>query len=171
MFYQPSTHQAQDEGFNQELLRGFCQQLSKSTFCINRIHPRLIETQQLSVQLQMQYDRAGVHRCHQQIAIQRCQPRVQLPLHPLVAHEHRPKLKRHNTHTHAVGAHVAAAVALLLNCACSIWVHAAAQEVASQSFGNWSTANLSEVRSNLAATSLPNQGLAIFAGGNSTSCD
>ena len=37
--------------------------------------------------------------------------------------------------------------------------------------GNWSTAVLSEARSALAATSLPNQGLAIFAGGTSTSCD
>ncbi len=37
--------------------------------------------------------------------------------------------------------------------------------------GNWSAANLSEARSYLAATSLPNQGLAIFAGGQGTSCD
>ncbi len=32
--------------------------------------------------------------------------------------------------------------------------------------GRWSTANLSVARFSLAATSLPNQGLAIFAGGN-----
>jgi hypothetical protein len=31
--------------------------------------------------------------------------------------------------------------------------------------GSWSTAQLSVARLNLAATSLPNQGLAIFAGG------
>jgi hypothetical protein len=37
--------------------------------------------------------------------------------------------------------------------------------------GNWSTAVLSEARYYLAATSLPYQGLAIFAGGYSTSCD
>ena len=37
--------------------------------------------------------------------------------------------------------------------------------------GNWSTAVLSEARSVLAATSLPNQGLAIFAGGAGTWCD
>jgi hypothetical protein len=37
--------------------------------------------------------------------------------------------------------------------------------------GNWSTAVLSEARYGLAATSLPNQGLAIFAGGQGTSCD
>jgi hypothetical protein len=37
--------------------------------------------------------------------------------------------------------------------------------------GNWSTANLSVASYYLAATSLPNQGLAIFAIGSSTSCD
>ena len=37
--------------------------------------------------------------------------------------------------------------------------------------GNWSTAVLSEARLYLAVTSLPNQGLAIFAGGQGTSCD
>ncbi len=37
--------------------------------------------------------------------------------------------------------------------------------------GNWTTANLSEARWTLAATSLPNQGLAVFAGGRGTSCD
>jgi hypothetical protein len=34
------------------------------------------------------------------------------------------------------------------------------------SSGNWSTAVLSVARGQLSATSLPNQGLAIFAGGN-----
>jgi hypothetical protein len=34
------------------------------------------------------------------------------------------------------------------------------------SSGRWSTAVLSVARSNLAAMSLPNQGLAIFAGGD-----
>jgi hypothetical protein len=37
--------------------------------------------------------------------------------------------------------------------------------------GNWSTAVLSEARGLLAATSLPNQGLAIFAGGLGLLCD
>jgi hypothetical protein len=68
-------------------------------------------------------------------------------------------------------AHVAAAVAVLLHCACSLLVHAAAQKVALETFGNWSTANLSEARYRLAATSLPNQGLVIFAGGQGVSCD
>ena len=34
--------------------------------------------------------------------------------------------------------------------------------------GTWTTAALREARANLAATSLPNAGLAIFAGGMST---
>ncbi len=37
--------------------------------------------------------------------------------------------------------------------------------------GTWSTAALSQARSFLAATSLPDAGVAIFAGGFSTSCD
>jgi hypothetical protein len=37
--------------------------------------------------------------------------------------------------------------------------------------GTWSTAALSQARSYLAATSLPNAGVAIFAGGYCTSCD
>jgi hypothetical protein len=36
--------------------------------------------------------------------------------------------------------------------------------------GAWSTAALSEARGGLAATSLPNQGLAIFAGGGDRTC-
>jgi hypothetical protein len=37
--------------------------------------------------------------------------------------------------------------------------------------GSWSTVVLSEARWLMAATSLPNQGLAIFAGGGGTPCD
>jgi hypothetical protein len=37
--------------------------------------------------------------------------------------------------------------------------------------GTWSTANLSQARVALAATSLPNVGVAIFAGGQSACCD
>ena len=37
--------------------------------------------------------------------------------------------------------------------------------------GTWSTAALSQARWYLAATSLPDAGVAIFAGGHSTSCD
>ena len=39
------------------------------------------------------------------------------------------------------------------------------------SSGRWSTAALSAARGYLAATSLPDAGVAIFAGGYSTSCD
>ncbi len=37
--------------------------------------------------------------------------------------------------------------------------------------GTWSTAALSQARNYLAATSLPDAGVAIFAGGQCTSCD
>jgi hypothetical protein len=37
--------------------------------------------------------------------------------------------------------------------------------------GTWSTAALSQARGYLAATSLPDAGVAIFAGGRCTSCD
>jgi hypothetical protein len=93
--------------------------------------------------------------------------RVERPLLALGAHEPRRSPKRRNRRL----AHVAAAVAVLLHCACSVLVYTAAEKVVSESFGPWSTAVLSEARYWLAATSLPNQGLAIFAGGTSTSCD
>ena len=87
---------------------------------------------------------------------------VERPLLAIGAHEPR----RHNRQI----AQVAAAAAVLLHCVCSLLVNAEAQKVALESLGPWSTANLSEARSYLAATSLPNQGLAIFAGGQGTSC-
>jgi hypothetical protein len=87
--------------------------------------------------------------------------RVERPQEP------RRKLNRNNRRL----AHVSAAVAVLLHCACSLLVHTSAQKVVSESLGTWSIANLSEARQLLAATSLPNQGLAIFAGGDGTSCD
>jgi hypothetical protein len=50
--------------------------------------------------------------------------------------------------------------------ACSVAAaHAAQQVAASYSLGTWSTAALSKSRSYLAATSLPNLGVSIFAGG------
>jgi hypothetical protein len=52
---------------------------------------------------------------------------------------------------------------------CSVASLAAVQQVAvSSSWGTWSTAALSVSRHHVAATSLPNQGLAIFAGGAGT---
>ena len=59
-----------------------------------------------------------------------------------------------------------AAVMLL----CSVAGAAARQVAVSDSAGTWSTAVLSQARQSLAATSLPNAGVAIFAGGNSTCC-
>jgi hypothetical protein len=60
---------------------------------------------------------------------------------------------------------IAAAAVLLTACSSAILVEA--QKVASEIFGTWTTAALSEARAFLAATSLPNAGLAIFAGGQS----
>ena len=67
---------------------------------------------------------------------------------------------RHCFSTKSYGAAAAAAVLLCLCCAVGI---AAAQQTPCPS--GWSTAVLSEARQYLAAASLPNQGLAIFAGG------
>ena len=97
------------------------------------------------------------------------QPRVQRLLLPLAAHEPRPKPKRQNSR--GGPACVAAAVAVAVHCACSFAIIAAAQKMASEPFGYWSTANLSQARHLLAATSLPNVGVAIFAGGQGACCD
>jgi hypothetical protein len=100
---------------------------------------------------------AEVKRGDQNIAMQ-----IRRPLLPLAvgAREPSPNPTCRNTRLSCV-----AAVVVLLNCACGLLAHAAAHNVASESFGIWSTANLSVGRYSLAATSLPNQGLAIFAGG------
>jgi hypothetical protein len=67
------------------------------------------------------------------------------------------------------GHNAAAAAAAALLFACSVAAaHAAQQVTASYSLGTWSTAALSVARYYLAATSLPNLGVAIFAGGYST---
>lgn len=66
--------------------------------------------------------------------------------------------------------HVAAVFAAVI-LACSVVGTAAQHVVVSDSSGTWSTAALSQARWNLAATSLPDAGVAIFAGGYSTSCD
>jgi hypothetical protein len=66
--------------------------------------------------------------------------------------------------------HAAAAVAAVI-LACSVAGAAAQHVAASNSLGSWSTAALSVARNYLAATSLPNAGVAIFAGGYSTCCD
>jgi hypothetical protein len=63
--------------------------------------------------------------------------------------------------------HYAAAAAVVMF-ACSVAAaHAAQQVAASYPLGTWSTAALSVARTGLGATSLPNHGVAIFAGGYS----
>jgi hypothetical protein len=65
----------------------------------------------------------------------------------------------------------AAAVHAVVMLACSVAAaHSAQQVAASYSLGTWSTTALSVARSDLAATSLPNLGVAIFAGGEGTCC-
>ena len=69
------------------------------------------------------------------------------------------------------GHYAAAAAAAVVMFACSVAAaHAAQQVAASYSLGTWSTAALNVGRYDLAATSLPNVGVAIFAGGYSTCC-
>jgi hypothetical protein len=46
-----------------------------------------------------------------------------------------------------------------------------AVDIFNVTFGAWSTAALSVARSELAVTSLPNIGVAIFAGGRYSACD
>jgi hypothetical protein len=52
-----------------------------------------------------------------------------------------------------------------MRCAVTGYFASNAVDIFDASSGRWSTAVLSVARMNLAATSLPNQGLAIFAGG------
>jgi hypothetical protein len=66
-------------------------------------------------------------------------------------------------------------VGLLIACAClmpcaGVGGYSNAVDIFNVTSGNWSTAVLSVARSNLAATSLPNLGVAIFAGGESNCC-
>ena len=67
-----------------------------------------------------------------------------------------------------LGRAAAAVVAVML--LCSVAGAAARRVAVSDSVGAWSTAALSQNRYGLAATSLPNSGVAIFAGGYSTCC-
>jgi len=90
------------------------------------------------------------------------QPRVaQEQLLPLEAHKPKPKPKCQQRRR----AYADAATAGLI-CAFGVFGVAAAQHVAiSASLSTWSTAVLSQPRYSLAAASLPNLGVAIFAGG------
>ncbi len=61
--------------------------------------------------------------------------------------------------------------ACLMPCAVIGYAVSSVVDIFNVAAGTWSTAALSQARSGLAATSLPNVGLAIFAGGYCTSCD
>jgi hypothetical protein len=60
--------------------------------------------------------------------------------------------------------------ASLMPCAAGFNSYFDAVDIFNATSGAWSTAALSVARSELAATSLPNLGVAIFAGGASTCC-
>ena len=62
------------------------------------------------------------------------------------------------------------ACASLMPCAVETNVVSNAVDIFNVTSGLWSTAALSQARDALAATSLPNAGVAIFAGGLGTSC-
>ena len=89
---------------------------------------------------------------------------AQQQLPPLQRSKPKPTPKR----VQGLEGHYAAAVVMF---ACSVAAAHAAQHVAaSYSLGTLSTTALSTARTYLAATSLPNLGVAIFAGGASTCC-
>jgi hypothetical protein len=60
--------------------------------------------------------------------------------------------------------------ACLMPCACG-GGFSSVVDIFNVTSGTWSTAALSQARQKLAATSLPNAGVAIFAGGQCTSCE
>ena len=66
---------------------------------------------------------------------------------------------------------VFATCACLMPCAAGINVYSSVVDIFNVRAGTWSTAALSQGRHALAATSLPDAGVAIFAGGQGTSCD
>ena len=66
---------------------------------------------------------------------------------------------------------VFATCACLMSCAASISTSSNVVDIFNVAARTWSTAALSQARTNLAATSLPDAGIAIFAGGACTSCD
>ena len=65
---------------------------------------------------------------------------------------------------------VFATCACLMSCAAAVG-YSSVVDIFNVRAGTWSTAALSQARGYLAATSLPDAGVAIFAGGQSTSCD
>ena len=69
------------------------------------------------------------------------------------------------------GVAVFATCACLMPCAVGNNVYSSVVDIFNVRAGTWSTAALIQARGYLAATSLPDAGVAIFAGGHSTSCD
>jgi hypothetical protein len=69
------------------------------------------------------------------------------------------------------GVAVFATCACLMPCAVGIGSYFNVVDIFNVTAGTWSTAALSEARGDLAATSLPDAGVAIFAGGSCTCCD
>jgi hypothetical protein len=65
---------------------------------------------------------------------------------------------------------VFATCACLMCCAAAVGTSSVV-DIFNVTAGTWSTAALSQARSFLAATSLPDAGVAIFGGGQCTSCD
>jgi hypothetical protein len=66
---------------------------------------------------------------------------------------------------------VFATCACLTPCAAGDSVYSRVVDIFNVRAGTWSTAALSQARGYVAATSLPDVGIAIFAGGQCTSCD
>jgi hypothetical protein len=66
---------------------------------------------------------------------------------------------------------VFATCACLMPCAVGDGRSSSVVDIFNVRAGTWSTAALSQARLFLAATSLPDAGVAIFAGGQCTSCD
>jgi hypothetical protein len=69
------------------------------------------------------------------------------------------------------GVAVFATCACLMPCAANGGSYSNVVDIFNVRSGTWSTAALSQARGYLAATSLPDAGVAIFAGGKGTSCD
>ncbi len=66
---------------------------------------------------------------------------------------------------------VVAKCACLMPCAAESGGNSSVVDIFNVTSGTWSTAALSQARYGLAATSLPDAGVVIFAGGLCTSCD
>ncbi len=66
---------------------------------------------------------------------------------------------------------VFATCACLMFCAAGSNVYSSVVDIFNVTSGTWSTAALSQARHFVAATSLPDAGILIFAGGLCTSCD